>query len=93
MELFRQDATGNELVKLSTLQQGMFFGEGALLHEENRLMSARALDPTDLLALFRGDLDQIIESAPATGGKILRKLAWVLSRRLQTAMEEHFRER
>jgi signal-transduction protein with cAMP-binding, CBS, and nucleotidyltransferase domain len=93
VELFRQDATGHELVKLSTLQQGMFFGEGALLHEENRLMSARALDPTDLLALFRGDLDQIIESAPSTGGKILRKLAWVLSRRLQTAMEEHFRER
>jgi CRP-like cAMP-binding protein len=90
VELFRQDAAGNELAKLAALREGMFFGEGALLHEENRMMSARALEPTDLLALFRGDLDRIIESAPATGGKILRKLAWVLSRRLQTAMEEHF---
>lgn len=91
VELFRQDASGNELAKLATLGEGTFFGEGALLHEENRMMSARAIEPTDLLALFRGDLDHIIESAPVTGGKILRKLAWVLSRRLQTAMEEHFR--
>jgi hypothetical protein len=51
------------------------------------------VEPTDVLALFRGDLDRIIDSAPATGCKILRKLAWVLSRRLQTAMEEHFLER
>jgi CRP-like cAMP-binding protein len=93
VELFRQDSTGNELAKLSTLREGMFFGEGALLHEGNRMMSARAAEPTDVLALFRGDLDQIIESAPATGSKVLRKLAWVLSRRLQTAIEEHFRER
>ncbi len=93
VELFRQDNSGNELSKLATLTQGMFFGEGALLHEENRLMSARALQPTDVLAVFRGDLDQVIDSAPATGGKILRRLAWVLSRRLQTAMEEHFKER
>jgi CRP-like cAMP-binding protein len=90
VELYRQDAKGNELAKLAVLHEGTFFGEGALLHEENRMMSARALEPTDLLALFRGDMDRIIESAPATGGKILRKLAWVLSRRLQTAMEEHF---
>lgn len=93
VELFRQDSTGNELAKLSTLRDGMFFGEGALLHEGNRLMSARALEPTEVLALFRGDLDQIIESAPATGSKVLRKLGWVLSRRLQTAIEESFRER
>jgi CRP-like cAMP-binding protein len=91
VELFRQDTSGNELAKLAHLTEGMFFGEGALLHEENRATSARATEPTDLLALFRGDLDRVIESAPAAGGKILRKLAWVLSRRLQTAMEEHFR--
>lgn len=90
VDLFRQDAIGNELAKLAHLREGTFFGEGALLHEENRLMSARATEPTDLLALFRGDLDHIIDSAPVIGSKILRKLAWVLSRRLQTAMEEHF---
>jgi CRP-like cAMP-binding protein len=92
VELVRQDGAGHDLAKLATLHEGMFFGEGALLHEENRVMSARATEPTDVLAFFRGDLDVIIKSAPAVGGKILLRLAWVLNRRLQTAMEEHFRQ-
>jgi len=90
VDLVRQDGAGRDVATLATLNEGMFFGEGALLHEEKRAMSARASEATDVLAFFRGDLDVLIKSAPAIGGKILLRLAWVLNRRLQTAMEEHF---
>jgi CRP/FNR family cyclic AMP-dependent transcriptional regulator len=92
VELFRQDAQGRQVRRLGMLGEGTFFGEGALLDGSVRFMSARTIDPTEALVFFRADLDQIVARMPITGTKILRKLAWVISRVMENAMEELYRE-
>ncbi len=91
VELFRQDEAGRESARLALLREGTFFGEGALFEENLRFTSARSLEQTDTLSFFRADLDQLIARLPTTGNKLLRKLAWVASRRLQVVMEETYR--
>ena len=91
VELFRQDPQGRQVRRLGLLGEGTFFGEGALIDGSVRFMSARALDPTEALVFFRADLDQIVARMPITGTKILRKLAWVISRQMESALEELYR--
>jgi CRP-like cAMP-binding protein len=55
-------------------------------------MSARAIEPVEALVFFRADLDSIVARMPTTGTKILRKLAWVISRMMESAIEELYRE-
>jgi CRP/FNR family transcriptional regulator, cyclic AMP receptor protein len=93
VELFRQDALGRQVRRLGLLNEGTFFGEGALLDGSVRFMSARAIEATEALVFFRADLDQIVARMPITGTKILRKLAWVISRVMESAMEELYREK
>jgi len=93
VELYRQDAQGRQVQRLGLLAEGTFFGEGALLEGSVRFMTARAIDPTEALVFFRADLDQIVSRMPVTGTKILRKLAWVISRVMENAMEELYREK
>ena len=92
VELFCQDIQGRALRRLGLLEAGSFFGEGALLEGTVRFMSARAVEPTEALVFFRADLDSIVARMPTTGTKILRKLAWVISRMMENALEELYRE-
>jgi CRP-like cAMP-binding protein len=92
VELFRQDAQGRPVRRLGILNEGAFFGESALLEGGARFMSARATEPTDALVFFRADLDQIVARMPITGTKILQKLAWVIYRMAEAAMEELYKE-
>jgi CRP/FNR family cyclic AMP-dependent transcriptional regulator len=93
VELFRQDAQGRQVRRLGVLEDVTFFGEGALIDGSVRIMSARAIEPTEALVFFRADLDQIVDRMPTTGTKILRKLAWVVTREMESAMEDLYRER
>jgi signal-transduction protein with cAMP-binding, CBS, and nucleotidyltransferase domain len=92
VELFRQDSQGRAVRRLGLLAEGSFFGEGALLEGTVRFMSARAQEPVEALVFFRADLDSIVARMPTTGTKILRKLAWVISRMMESALEELYRE-
>lgn len=92
VELYRQDAQGRPVRRLGMLNEGAFFGESALLEGSARFMSARATEPTDALVFFRADLDQIVSRMPITGTKILQKLAWVIYRMAEAAMEELYKE-
>jgi len=92
VELFRQDRQGRQLQSLGYLEAGSFFGEGALLEGTERFMSARAVEPTEALVFFRADLDSIVARMPTTGTKILRKLAWVISRMMESTLAELYRE-
>ena len=49
---------------LATLMAGDFFGEMALLHRDPRTATVRAITPSSLYELRRGDLDQVIEKYP-----------------------------
>jgi CPA1 family monovalent cation:H+ antiporter len=51
--------------ELASLLPGDFFGERALLHEEPRMASCRAVTPCALYELTRQDIKRIAEVAPA----------------------------
>jgi CRP/FNR family transcriptional regulator, cyclic AMP receptor protein len=72
---------------LAVLEKGAFFGELALLDESPRSASARALEPTKTLALYRNDLSRLIHSSPETACHIYRALARIVGDRLRTTNE------
>jgi CRP/FNR family cyclic AMP-dependent transcriptional regulator len=75
--------TGESTI-LATLEPGAFFGEMALLDEAPRSASARAMGPTKTLALYRNDLNRLINSDPGTSCHIYRALARIVGDRLRS---------
>ncbi len=70
-------------VPVTRLEAGSFFGEMALLEEDNiRSASAVATEKAVLIGFFKADLMEILSRQPAMGAKILLQLSRVLSRRL-----------
>lgn len=82
VEIFWKDSKGNDKL-VSTLSDGDFFGDLALLDDSPRSASARSKDEAELLALLRPDLFDLINRDPLTGSKILMKLALIISLRLR----------
>lgn len=75
-------------IQVTTLQEGSFFGEIALVEPENiRTASAIALERTVVIGFFKPDLLEILERKPAMGVKILFQLSTVLGRRLLETTE------
>lgn len=75
-------------VGVTTLDAGTFFGELALIDNDNkRTASAYAIGPTTLIGFFKPDLLDIMERRPQTGVKILYQLSRVLGRRLSETTE------
>ncbi|MGE4233283.1 MAG: Crp/Fnr family transcriptional regulator [Bacteriovoracia bacterium] len=75
-------------VLITTLEAGSFFGEIALVDQENkRTASAYAVGPTILVGFFKPDLMEIMVRKPETGIKIVFALASVLGRRLNETTE------
>lgn len=83
VEIYREKYTA----KLATLEKGAFFGEMALLDESPRSACARALEPTRTLALYRNDLNRLIEKDPQTACQIYRALARIVGDRLRSTNE------
>lgn len=73
--------------KLAVLEKGAFFGELALLDESPRSASARAMEPTKTLALYRNDLNHLIHTDPETACHIYRALARIVGDRLKSTNE------
>lgn len=71
-----------EDVQLLFLGPGDFFGELALLHEENRLVNARAITQTDLLYLSRKDFHALIDLDPRVGSRVLLAIGRLLAMRI-----------
>src|SRR5262245_10997807 len=74
VEIYREKFTAN----LAILEKGAFFGEMALLDEAPRSACARAVEPTKALALYRNDLNRLIERDPETACQIYRALARIV---------------
>jgi CRP-like cAMP-binding protein len=72
---------------LAVLEQGAFFGEMALLDEAPRSASARSLESTRTLALYRNDLTRLISTDPETASHIFRALARIVGDRLRSTNE------
>ena len=79
----------DEPTVISSLKQGDFFGELALIQNKvYQNIFAQAATDSQMLALFKPDLDMILENRPIIGNKILKQLCEILSRRLQKAEQK-----
>ncbi len=67
---------------LTTLKQGAFFGEIALLNEIPRSASAVATVPSVLWGFFQPELMDLLERRPSLGIKILLPIAQIAGERL-----------
>jgi len=68
---------------LAELEEGDFFGEIALLDNSPRSATARAVTKTELLAIFRADLDKLTMNEPYIAARIMKQLAIVIGMRLK----------
>jgi len=73
--------------RLAVLENGAFFGELALLDETPRSANARALERTQTLALYRNDLNELVDRDAKTASQIYRSLAGMIGDRLRLTNE------
>lgn len=74
--------------ELARLCPGDFFGETTLTAPAPRSASARTLEVTELVGLFRADILELAEKHPGVANNILLGLTRVVSERLQSASLE-----
>jgi len=75
-------SAGGEEAGLLLLGPGDFFGELALVHEEVKLVSARAETTVDLLLLTRKDFEYLLDLAPRAASRLLLAISRLLAMRL-----------
>jgi len=83
IEICRETST----TRLAVLDRGAFFGEMALLDETPRSATARALERTRTLALYRNDLNGLVHRDAKTACRIYRSLAGMIGDRLRLTNE------
>ena len=71
---------GREVANLGTRE---CFGEMAILDEQPRSATARAVEPTECLVVKRTDFDDLLDIAPGLARGVIR----VLTRRLRETLE------
>ncbi len=69
-------------------ENGVYFGEMALLEDETRSATVTALTDCSLLELPRQDFLNLVEQSPAMGVKLLLRLAQILSRHLRKTNQD-----
>ncbi len=83
------DDKGNE-IELAKIQDGAFFGELALLDDSPRSASAKAIGKVETYAIFRTELNKMLELESVIGCKILKKLSFIIGQRLKKTNEQLF---
>jgi len=72
---------------LLLLGPGEFFGELSLVQETNRLVTARAETPAEVLLITRKDFQTLIELEPRIAAKALMIITKLLAMRIRTNQE------
>ncbi|MCK4536800.1 MAG: cyclic nucleotide-binding domain-containing protein [Desulfuromonadales bacterium] len=85
--IFSRNPQGAE-EELARLGPGDFFGETTLTAPAQRSASARTLEATELVGLFRSDLMEAAQDNPKVASHLLFGLTRVMSERLQAASLE-----
>jgi HD-GYP domain-containing protein (c-di-GMP phosphodiesterase class II) len=73
VEITKKFSDGDEMV-LTTMEEGDFFGEMALLDQGPRSATVRALSESIVLELSRDDFEKLLYEAPAIAYAIMREL-------------------
>lgn len=82
-------ASQEEPALVSSLKEGDFFGELALVHKgAYKNMFAQSACDSKLLGFFQPDLHLVLENHPLMGIKIFKKICEILSHRLQKAEQK-----
>ena len=68
--------------KLAVVMPNSHFGEIGLFHDVNRISTATAMEDTELIAIKKSDLKQLILQNPATGIKLLYNFGRSVTMRL-----------
>jgi len=76
-----------EEMGLLLLGPGEFFGELSLVQETNRLVTARAETPAEVLLITRKDFQTLIELEPRIAAKALMIITKLLAMRIRTNQE------
>lgn len=87
VKIYAYDQSGAE-DELAHLIPGDFFGETTLTAPAPRSASARTMETTELVGLFRADILELAERKPSISSGILLGLTQVVSERLQAASQE-----
>ncbi len=74
--------------QLLVLGPGEFFGELALLQEENRLVSARSETAAEILFITRKDFQALMDLDPRTASKMVLAIANLLAMRVRMYSEQ-----
>ncbi len=72
-------------IEIAELGEGDFFGELALLDNSRRSASVMATSQTSVMAIFRGDFEDLLVKDPVISSKINRQLALMIGLRLKKA--------
>ena len=78
-----------ELDYILTLEQGDFFGELGLLQNNSiRSATVNTRVPTELLGIFKPDLEELITHYPNVGSRLLQSLSSIVTQRLFSLTNE-----
>lgn len=78
-----KENSDEEYIEITRLSTGDIFGELALLDSSPRSAGALVSKPTKAIAIFREDLNKLLETHPEIGGKIMMHLAIITGKRLK----------
>ena len=82
------DMPDGKQVVVSSLKEGDFFGEWALVQDKGfQKTIATAVSATDVLGLFKPEFLSLVDKHPKIGSRILMKLSEVLGERLKKTGE------
>ena len=68
---------------IATLSEGNMFGEMSLMDDSPRSTDAVCSQDSEVLMLFRSEMQGLFKKVPVIGYKIMSNLAWILSGRLK----------
>jgi CRP/FNR family transcriptional regulator, cyclic AMP receptor protein len=74
VKIHNEGADGTDII-ITVFKSGDFFGEISLLDGSERSADATTMEPTELLMLTRGDLEEVIERHPRIAMNMLASLA------------------
>jgi CRP-like cAMP-binding protein len=69
--------------QIQTVRHGQIFGEMAFLENVPRSATARAKSNVKVLVFQQDPLEKLMESSPVLGCKLMKNIAFILSRRLR----------
>jgi CRP-like cAMP-binding protein len=87
LEVKKKTEFADNQILLAVLSKGSVIGELAMVDNQPRAATVRALDDSELFVLRRPQFDAFVDENPAAGLKIFRAISRLLSVRLRMAVE------